>query len=59
MGKKRLAALKEKVGEWNTNRRTAKELSLIGKENQAVYELTCKLMKQENLTWEQVQECYR
>lgn len=59
MGKKRLAALKEKVGEWNTNRRTAKELNLIGKENQAVYELTCKLMKQENLTWEQVQECYR
>lgn len=59
MGKKRLAALKEKIGDWNEDRKSAKELKLIGKENQAVYELTCKLMKEENLTWNQVQECYK
>lgn len=59
MGKKRLEALKKKVGDWNENRRTAKEINLTGKENQAVYELTCRLMKEENLTWDQVQECYK
>lgn len=59
MGKKRLAALKEKTANWNENRKTAKDLKLIAKENQAVYELTCRIMKQENLTWDQVQECYK
>lgn len=59
MGKKRLEALKEKIGEWNEDRRTAKEINLTAKENRAVYELTCRLMKEENLTWEQVQECYK
>ena len=59
MGKKRLAALKEKIGDWNEDRKSAKELNLIAKENQAVYKLTCKLMKDENLTWDQVQECYK
>lgn len=59
MGKKRLEGMKAKYSNWNEKRKTTKELNLIAKENQAVYELTCKLMKQENLTWDEVQECYK
>lgn len=59
MGKKRLEGIKNRIIGFNENRRSAKELNLIAKENQAVYELTCRLMKENDLTWEQVQECYR
>lgn len=37
----------------------AKELRLIEKENQAVYDLTVKLANQEGLTFDQVVECYK
>lgn len=50
---------RSKISKWVENKRTAKEINLTNKENQAVYELTCRLMKRENLTWEQVQECYK
>ena len=50
---------KEKYSDWKDKGREKKELNLQLKENQAVYELTLKIMKQENLTWDQVQECYR
>lgn len=59
MGKKRLEAIRSKFAGLNEKRRAAQELNLIAKENQAVYELTCRLMKQEGLTWDQVQECYK
>mgnify|MGYP003308806175 CR=1 FL=1 len=59
MGKKRLESIKAKVGNWNENRKEMKELKLQQKENQAVYELTCRLMKEDNLTYQQVQECYK
>lgn len=39
--------------------REAKELKLIEKENQAVYDLTVKLANQEGLTFDQVVECYK
>lgn len=57
MGKKRLESLKaSKLWEKHKEK---KELSLIEKENRCVYELTLKLMKEDNLTWDQVQECYK
>lgn len=59
MGKKRLQAMKEKYSDWNERRKEMKDLKLQQKENQAVYELTCRLMKEDNLTYEQVQECYK
>lgn len=59
MGKEKREKLREKCSRWNENRKTSQELKLIAKENQAVYQLTCKLMKNENLTWDQVQECYK
>lgn len=36
-----------------------KEDAIQKKENQAVYELTCRLAKQEGLTYDQVVECYK
>ena len=39
--------------------RAKKEENLIAKEGQAVYELTCRLMKENDLTYEQVQEGYK
>lgn len=57
MGKKRLEKLKAKEI-WGKHKEK-KDLRLIQKENQAVYELTLRLMKEDNLTWDQVQECYR
>ena len=35
-----------------------KELKIMDKEIEAVGKLTLRLMKSENLTWEQVWECY-
>ena len=57
MGKKRLDKLKNSKF-WEKHKEK-KELSLIEKENRCVYELTLKLMKEDNLTWDQVQECYK
>ena len=59
MGKKRLAAMKERCSDWNEKRKEMKDLKLQEKENLAVYRLTCKLMQEDNLTYEQVQECYK
>jgi len=59
MGKKRLEAIKEKTKNWNENRKEMKDLKLQQKENLAVYRLTLRLMKEDNLTYEQVQECYK
>lgn len=59
MGKKRLQAMKEKYGDWNERHKESKELKLQQKEGLAVYRLTLKLMKEDNLTYEQVQECYK
>lgn len=44
--------------ERKAKRNEALELRLIQKENEAVYKLTCKIMKRDNLTYEQVMECY-
>ena len=39
--------------------RDKKAMKITEKEGQAVYDLTIKLAKQNNLTYEQVQECYK
>lgn len=57
MGKKRLDKIKD--SEFWKNHKEKKELKLIKKENQAVYQLTLKFMKEDKLTWDQIQECYK
>lgn len=57
LGKKRLENLKSKKI-WETHKEK-KELKLTEKEGQAVYKLTLRLMKEDNLTFDQVQECYK
>mgnify|MGYP003301083129 CR=1 FL=1 len=57
MGKKRLEKLK--ASEIWEKHKENKELRLIQKENQAIYQLTLRLMKEDQLTWDQVQECYK
>lgn len=44
--------------EKKAKRKEMKELKIMEKENEAVGKLTMKLMKENNLTWEQVWECY-
>lgn len=44
--------------EKKAKRKEMKELKIMDKENEAVGKLTMKLMKENNLTWEQVWECY-
>ena len=44
--------------EKKAKRKEMKELKIMDKENEAVGKLTLKLMKENNLTWEQVWECY-
>lgn len=44
--------------EKKAKRREMKELKLMEKENAAVYKLTCKLMKEDDLSYEQVMKCY-
>lgn len=44
--------------EKKAKRKELKELRLTQKENEAVYKLTCKIMKRDGLTYEQVMECY-
>lgn len=44
--------------EEKAKRKEMKELKIMDKENEAVGKLTLKLMKENNLTWEQVWECY-
>lgn len=48
----------EKRKEMKAKRLEAKELRITQKEIEAVGQLTAKLMQQENLTYEQVWECY-
>lgn len=57
MGKKRRLNIFSDP-EKKAKRREMKELKIMDKENEAVGKLTLKLMKSENLTWEQVWECY-
>ncbi len=57
MGKKRRLNIFSDP-EKKAKRREMKELKIMNKENEAVGKLTLKLMKSENLTWEQVWECY-
>lgn len=57
MGKKRRLNIFSDP-EKKAKRREMKELKIMAKENEAVGKLTLKLMKSENLTWEQVWECY-
>lgn len=57
MGKKRRLNIFSDP-EKKAKRREMKELKIMEKENEAVGKLTLKLMKSENLTWEQVWECY-
>lgn len=57
MGKKRRLNIFSNP-EKKAKRREMKELKIMEKENEAVGKLTLKLMKSENLTWEQVWECY-
>ena len=44
--------------EKKAKRKEMKELKIMDKENEAVGKLTMKLMKENNLTWKQVWECY-
>lgn len=39
--------------------RDAKADAITANETKAVYELTCRFAKENNLTFEQVQECYK
>lgn len=57
MGKKRRLNIFSDP-EKKAKRREMKELKIMDKENEAVGKLTLKLMRSENLTWEQVWECY-
>lgn len=57
MGKKRRLNIFSDP-EKKAKRREMKELKIMDKENEAVGKLTLKLMKSENLTWEQVWKCY-
>ena len=57
MGKKRRLNIFSDP-EKKAKRREMKELKIMDKENEAVGRLTLRLMKSENLTWEQVWECY-
>lgn len=57
MGKKRRLSIFSDP-EKKAKRREMKELKIMDKENEAVGKLTLRLMKSENLTWEQVWECY-
>lgn len=57
MGKKRRLNIFSDP-EKKAKRREMKELKIMEKENEAVGKLTLKLMKSENLTWEQVWKCY-
>lgn len=57
MGKKRRLNIFSDP-EKKAKRREMKELKIMDKENEAVGKLTLRLMKSENLTWEQVWECY-
>ena len=57
MGKKRRLNIFSDP-EKKAKRREMKELKIMEKENEAVGKLTLRLMKSENLTWEQVWECY-
>ena len=57
MGKKRRLNIFSDP-EKKAKRKEMKELKIMDKENEAVGKLTMKLMKENNLTWEQVWECY-
>lgn len=57
MGKKRRLNIFSDP-EKKAKRREMKELKIMDKENEAIGKLTLRLMKSENLTWEQVWECY-
>ena len=57
MGKKRRLNIFSDP-EKKAKRKEMKELKIMDKENEAVGKLTLKLMKENNLTWEQVWECY-
>ena len=56
MGKeKRLRMKAKKLAE---GYKEAKEVKLMSGEQKAVYETTCRIAKQEGLTYQQVCECY-
>ena len=56
--RKRLQELKDKVRGTADEIKTQKELKLMEKEQEALYKTTLMIMEKENLTYQQVIECY-